>query len=247
MMNKSNAISGCFLLAVALGFAIVLWPQLGLSQETSAPDPNAIDKTESSAAVDPSATTDPAETTEPTVTAAPAETDEPSITAAPTTARQDTWAEYRIILQRNIFSRQRGPLRRRRSTRRSVVRRSPESYLLLKGIVQEDSTFIAFIEDTQSNTVLRLREGDSAARGTVKNFSLDSIEYQLEDKTISVTLGRDLEGGQGTLSMNTLLELSATSSPSTDPNAPTEEPTLSGDEAEILRKLMEQRKQQLGQ
>lgn len=248
MMNKSNAISGCFLLAVALGFAIVLWPQLGLSQQTSAPDPNAIDKTELSAAVDPSATAESVETTEPAVTAAPAETDEPSITAAPTTARQDTWAEYRIILQRNIFSRQRGPIRQRRTTRsRPVVRRNPESYLLLKGIVQEDSTFIAFIEDTQSNTVLRFREGDSVARGTVKNFSLDSIEYQLEDKTINVTLGRDLEGGQGTLSMNTLLELSATSSPSTDPNAPTEEPPLSGDEAEILRKLMEQRKQQLGQ
>jgi hypothetical protein len=167
---------------------------------------------------------------------------------ATATEAQDTWAKYQIILQRNIFSRQRGPLRQRRAEQaRPVVTRNPESYLLLKGIVQEGGTFIAFVEDTQGNSVFRLREGDSVARGTVKNFTLDSIEYQLEDKTIHVMLGRDLEGGQGTLSMSRLFELSATSSPASDPNAAAEAPTLSGDEAEILRKLMEQRKQQLGQ
>lgn len=145
------------------------------------------------------------------------------------TEAQDTWARYQVILQRNIFSRQRSPLRQRRAAQaRPVVTRNPESYLLLKGIVQEDGTFIAFVEDTQGNRVLRLREGDSVARGTVKNFTLDSIEYQLEDKTINVMLGRDLEGGQGTLSMNRLLELSATSSPISDPNAAPEVPTPFG-------------------
>ncbi len=164
------------------------------------------------------------------------------------TEAQNTWSKYQIILQRNIFSRQRGPIRQRRERARPVVTRNPEAYLVLKGIVQEDGTFIAFVENTQSNTVLRLREGDSIARGSVKNFSLDSIEYQFEDKTVSVTLGLDLEGGQGTLSMNRLLELSATTSTPSDPNAAaTEEAPPSEEEAEILKKLMEQRRQQLGQ
>jgi len=161
---------------------------------------------------------------------------------------KDAWAKYQVILQRNIFSRQRGPIRQRLAApARPVVTRNPESYLLLKGIVHEDDTFIAFVEDTQDNMVLWLREGDDIARGTVKNFTLDSIEYQLEDRTIIVAVGRDLEGGQGTISMNRLLELSATSSPSSDPNAATEEPTLSGDDAEILKQLMDQRKRQIGQ
>lgn len=172
----------------------------------------------------------------------------PAPSAVEGTEPQDTWAKYQIILQRNIFSRQRGPIRQRRAERaRPVVTRNPESYLLLKGIVQEGGVFIAFIEDTRSNGVLRFREGDNVARGLVKNFTLDSIEYQLEDQTTSVVVGRDLEGGQGTLPMDRLLELSATSSPTSDPNAATEEPTPSGDEAEILRQLMEQRRQQLGQ
>jgi len=199
-MNKSKAISTCLLLAIAFSSALILWPQSGLGQPTTA------------------------------------------------TEAQDTWAKYQIILQRNIFSRQRGPIRQRREQARPVIIRNPEAYLVLKGIVQEDGTFIAFVENTQSNTVLRLREGDSIARGSVKNFSLDSIEYQLEDKTVSVTLGLDLEGGQGTLSMNRLLELSATTSTPSDPNAAaTEEAPPSEEEAEILKKLMEQRRQQLGQ
>lgn len=203
-MNKSNTI--CSFLTIALGSVIILCPQLGLGRQTSAPDPNAVDKTEP----------------------------------------RDTWAKYQIILQRNIFSRQRGPIRQRRERSRPVVIRNPESYLVLKGLVQEGDTFIAFVENTQNNTVLRLHEGDSVARGTVKNFTLDSIEYQLEDKTIRVTLGLDLEGGQGTLPMNRLLELSATSSTPSDPNAATQEPVPSEEEAEILKKLMEQRRQQLG-
>jgi hypothetical protein len=114
-------------------------------------------------------------------------------------------------------------------------------------VVQQDGTFIAFVEDTQSNSTLRLVEGDSVAKGIVKNFTLDSIEYQLGEKTITVTVGRDLEGGVGTLPMSTLLEMSVTSSSASDPNAPVKESTPSEDEMEILRKLMEQRKQQLGQ
>jgi hypothetical protein len=219
-MKKYNILSICLLLAVTLGFAVILRPQSGLGQEATTPDPNSGDA------------------------------NEPPVMVEQPAAAQGTWAAYQIILQRNIFSRQRGPIRRSRDDRpRPVITRNPESYLLLKGIVQEGGTFIAFIENTQNNTVLRLRDGDNVARGIVKNFSLDSIEYQLEDKTISVGLGRDLEGGQGTLSMSRLMELSA-AVPSTvsDPNAPkTQTAPSSAEEEEILRKLMEQRKQQLGQ
>jgi len=217
-MNKFKTLSICLVLAVALGSVLFLRPQPGLGQEATAPDPNVDDG------------------------------NEPPVTIERPAIAQNTWASYQIILQRNIFSRQRGPIRQRRTERtRPTVTRNPESYHILKGIVQEDGTFIAFIENTQNNTVFRLREGESVARGTVKNFTLDSIEYQLEDKTISVVLGRDLEGGQGTLSLNRLMELSATSSaPVSDPNAAPEETVTSEEEAEILRKLMEQRKQQLG-
>ena len=164
---------------------------------------------------------------------------------------QDVWAQYQIILQRNMFSRQRGPIRQTQPGERpsAVVTPNPESYFLLKGIVQEGDKFIAFLEDNRSNGVLRLREGDSVARGVVKNFTLDSIEYQLDGRTISVPLGRDLEGGRGAVTINRMLELSATSTATAtgSQKGASAEPAPSGDEAEIMKKLMEQRKQQLGQ
>jgi len=163
-------------------------------------------------------------------------------------APQDAWAKYQIILQRNIFSRQRGPLRQRQQNERSgrTIAPNPESYFLLKGIVQENGTFIAFLEDTRGGGILRLRKGDSVARGVIKALSLDSVEYQLEDRTIIVTMGHDLQGGQGAVTLTQLYEWSQTSS--TTPQKGSAEPSSpSGDEADILKQLMERRKQQLGQ
>ncbi len=162
---------------------------------------------------------------------------------------QDTWAQYQVILQRNIFSRQRGPVRQTQLGERptTVVTPNPEAYFLLKGIVLEGDKFIAFLEDTRGGAVLRLREGGSVARGAVRNFSLDSIEYQLEGRATSVPLGCDLEGGQGAVTINRMLELSATSAAAGGQTGTSAQPAPSGDEAEILKKLMEQRKQQLGQ
>jgi hypothetical protein len=120
----------------------------------------------------------------------------------------------------------------------------PESYFLLRGVVQQDNQFIAFVEDKRTGTVLRLREGDTVARGMVKSLNLDGLQYQFQDKTISVTMGSDLEGGSGALTASDLASFSALAAPaasSTGSVAP------SADEAEILKRLMEQRQQQLGQ
>lgn len=163
--------------------------------------------------------------------------------------RQDPWAAYKVIVERNIFSRQRGA-RPERSDRGGVrtppPAPNPESYYLLKGIVQENGVFIAFLEDTQRGQILRVREGDSVARGKVKISNLDTIEYQFEDRTVTVAMGYDLEGGQGTITLTQMYELSQAYS--TTPKEGTTEPSgPSADEAEILKKLMERRQQQIGQ
>ena len=88
--------------------------------------------------------------------------------------KKDTWENYQIILQRNIFSRQCGPLidRSRRQRMDAPPPPNPESYYVLKGIVQENGVFIAFIENTQLGQILRVRQGDSVARGKVNTFNL---------------------------------------------------------------------------
>ena len=157
---------------------------------------------------------------------------------------QNPWAKYEIILKRNIFSRQRGPEQTR--TRRDDQPRAvpnPESYYRLKGVVQEDGTFIAFVEDTRSGSVLRLRRGDNVARGVIKSLTLDSMEYEFEGQTVAVELGRDLEGGLGAVTRTELLEWSS-SQTSSQPETSSEPAT--GDETDMLKQLMERRQQQLG-
>jgi hypothetical protein len=162
--------------------------------------------------------------------------------------KKDAWENYQIILQRNIFSRQRGP--RIDPSRRERIDAppppNPEAYHILKGIVQENGVFIAFIENTQKGQIVKVREGDSVARGIVKTFNLDTIEYHFEDRKFTVGMGYDLEGGRGTTTLNQMYELSQTYTP-TSQKATEETSSPSADEAEILKKLMERRQQQLGQ
>jgi hypothetical protein len=154
----------------------------------------------------------------------------------------EQWQKYAIITQRNMFSRTRVPPRPvddRPPPER--VMPNPESYLLLKGVAQEDDHFIAFVEDKQSGNVLRLREGDRVARGTVKSLNLDGLEYQFQDKTIAVHLGSDLEGGSGALTAGDLASFVPMAAP-----AGQETPLPAADEAEILQRLMQQRQQEMG-
>jgi hypothetical protein len=159
---------------------------------------------------------------------------------------RDPWAEYEVILERNMFSRQRGFRRRREEEpRREVVVPNPESYLKFNGAVQEDGTFIAFVEDTRSGTVLRLRAGDPVARGVIKTLTLDSLVYELGDKTTTVQLGFDLEGGRGAVTMTELMEYSGTAAASSTGQA-AESAAPTGEAADVLQQLLQRRQQELG-
>ena len=165
-------------------------------------------------------------------------------------AKPNSWASFDIILKRNIFSRQRRPARREEQVERAAPPApNVESYYVLRGVVQENDDFIAFIEDTQTGTVLRLRRGDPVARGTIKALTLDGLEYQMEDKAVRVELGLDLEGGHGSSTSSQMMDFTAIPAPSTT-GQPAQTPAAtppSGAEADILKRLMEQRRQQLGQ
>ena len=163
--------------------------------------------------------------------------------------QEDAWAKYEIILQRNIFSRNRQAFRPQESREepQQVAMPNPESYYVLKGIVQEDSEFIAFVEDKRGGGILRLRQGDEIARGVIKALNLDTLEYEMGDQVTTVRLGSDLEGGYGAVTSADVMEWSQTPATTTAPAQSGQQPPPSGDEAEILRRLMEQRKQQLGQ
>jgi hypothetical protein len=164
-----------------------------------------------------------------------------------TTEQQDRWAAYDIIRQRNIFSRNRVAYRPPDEAAPKPVAPDPETYFVLRGVVQENNQFIAFIEDTQGGRFLRLRQNDSVARGVLKSLSLDSVEYQFGDKTITINIGSDLEGGRGAVATGEPSDYPQNSSSAAQPAETGQQSTPSGNEGDILKRLMEQRRQQLGQ
>lgn len=219
MKNNCSKPAPVLSLTLAItGLILVLWPTSGQCQRSSQPENSSV------AATDPNAPAPP----------------------------RNSWASFDIILKRNIFSRQRHAAlpAREREERAAPPAPNPEAYYILRGVVQENDNFIAFIEDTQTGTVLKLGRGDPVARGTIKTLTLDGLEYQMEDKTTVVRLGLDLEGGYGAVtSRQTMdMDLAALPAPSTT-GQPAQTPATapSGDEADILKRMMEQRRQQLGQ
>jgi hypothetical protein len=162
---------------------------------------------------------------------------------------QDGWAQFSIILQRNIFDRTRQPPRPPESAReREVIVRNPESYFVLEGIVQENNEFIAFVENTQTGEILELRRNDRVARGVVASLSLDTIEYQFEDKTTKIRMGCNLEGEFSSVATSYgSFDWSSTSAPTAQPAGAGQSSTPPGDEADMVKFLMEQRRRQMGQ
>ncbi|MHC4331564.1 MAG: hypothetical protein ACYSWW_25960 [Planctomycetota bacterium] len=163
--------------------------------------------------------------------------------------QEDSWAAYRIIVERNMFSRQRGPRMDQSGRQRmSAPAPTPESYYVLKGIVQEDGVFIGFLEDNQRGRILRVHKGDKVARGVITELTLDSVQYQFGDRTVKVAMGFDLEGGQGRITFDQMYELSqAYTATASEEEGESESSAPSADEAAILKQLMERRRQQIGQ
>lgn len=168
----------------------------------------------------------------------------------------DFSSRYRIITDRNIFSRQRGQRNVNTQTSaeqstRKVTPPTAESYFVLKGLAKVDDVYVAFFEDTRGSELIRVTAGGSLARGKITKLNLDSVVYQRGEDSASILVGQTLEGKLGPvlLTYDDLVSLPATVSvaagaPKTiDANAP----PSSGDDSDVLKKLMERRKQELGE
>jgi len=167
----------------------------------------------------------------------------------------DFSSRYRIISDRNIFSRQRGQrsVGPRTSGEQSTrqVAPSPESYWALKGLAKVNDVYVAFFEDTRSGELIRVTTGGSLARGRITKLNLDSVVYQRGKDSASILVGQTLEGKlapvaltyDNYVSLPTTASAAAPAPKTQDANAP----ASSGDDSDILKKLMERRKQELGE
>lgn len=99
--------------------------------------------------------------------------------------------EYGALLENNIFLRDRG--RRPSATTRPVAQPlTREQTLILTGIILEDGRFRAYFEDTRSDSIVRVAEGDPIANGQIGQILLDAVAYEMPEGVRWIDIGHDL-------------------------------------------------------
>lgn len=99
-------------------------------------------------------------------------------------------SDFYVMTERSIFSRTR-PVRRGEETQAPRTQAS----MVFNGVVDVDGVPVAFVEDTTQGRVVRVKEGEAVFKGKVTRISLDSLDYEVDGKKVTVAVGQSLEGG----------------------------------------------------
>lgn len=161
-------------------------------------------------------------------------------------SRRESFSErYGVISERNIFLRDRS----RRSFGRGEPSSRPASFsaprqaeqmYVLTGVVLEEGEFRAYFENIDNGSVLRVRVGDSIARGVVSQIGIDAVEYEHGGQFIWVDVGHNLIGAQAfpVSSGSSFADAGSTTQPSSPMPNPND-PNLSIEEKMKLRRMQE--------
>jgi len=114
--------------------------------------------------------------------------------------------QYRVLLSRSVFAANGKP---DIEANASAAVPTPESLLALKGVVQDDQQFTAFVEDMPQKRVMQLKVGDAVARGRIVAITLHELQYESSGRRTRVAIGQALSGAFG-----------PTTAPSVDATAP---------------------------
>src|SRR6185312_8771318 len=96
--------------------------------------------------------------------------------------------KFAVLLTRSVFA------RNGKSAAAVAGPPIPEAGMALRGIVFDDTSFVAFIEDTMSHRTLQLRPGDSLCTGCVRQITPEGLSYECSGKTTHVGIGQNLLG-----------------------------------------------------
>lgn len=151
--------------------------------------------------------------------------------------------DYRLVLDRNIFSRTRVIYREPTSTQPSApISYQSQPALAFTGVTEDGGTVTAFIEDRRSGRTTLYHVGDGIGDGQkITSINLDSIEYTTKDgRAVRVELGNALESGPS----YAVSSGSPVTNPSTGTVTTPGTTGGSGDSNDILEKLRQRRLQE---
>ena len=164
--------------------------------------------------------------------------------SAPSTRPKRSLDDYRLIVDRNIFSRDR--------TRRSLAARSiagppatrpaSQRHLVLTGAALQGEAPMAFFEDSLDGQTLWVQVGMPIGHGVVADISLDGVTYRNGKGERTIAIGEDMEGIAVTLQASTTQGASA---PADAPASADTAPAPAGSENDVLQRMRLRRLQEL--
>ncbi len=160
------------------------------------------------------------------------------------------WERYQVIMERNIFLRDRSrpapttPI----SVSPPIRTERPERSLVLVGIVRDNHLHVAFLEDIRTGAVNRYRTGEQAAGGTIAAITLEHLDFDNGETITGISIGHNLAGeavGGGHTRAPTQLGDGGHGTAHSAPSA--RRPTaISEDQREIIERMRQRRLEQLG-
>lgn len=113
-----------------------------------------------------------------------------------------SWERYRILTQRNMFSKERGRPReesrrdRSREVEKAAAPQAPkeESFTVLIGVVQKDGVPAAILENRSSGKIQTVVKGAAIGSGAIKAISLDSLDFESEGVLHVIKIGQTFTG-----------------------------------------------------
>lgn len=152
---------------------------------------------------------------------------------------------YRIISLQNIFSRLRTPARPRSSRNdekpAEEVKPVVIALYLLRGIAEQGSRKIAFVEDAVSGQTLRAEVGSEVLSGTIRQIFIDRVVFEENGQVRDIKIG-DTFGKRETGEVR-----SGPTAPAAVPAAPAAPTAPAGSQSQedLLRQMMERRNREL--
>jgi len=156
-------------------------------------------------------------------------------------------SDFRILTEKNIFSRTREPKRESQGSRPGP-RPTPRvilSMFILRGIAIKGEEKTAFIEEEVAGQFTRATVGTSVAEGVIKDIKPDRVIFEQNGQEREVLIGGELNQIRSDSSTETGTETETEVQPETVEPAKTDTST-GADKDEILRIMLERRKQQIG-
>lgn len=159
-------------------------------------------------------------------------------------APENSYEQYTVIAERNIFSKDRRPPREERSPEQARKIQVLSIYVL-RGIAGPPGDRIAFIEEQISGQTQRASIGTDLLDGQITDIKYDRVAYAKNEQTRYIRVG----GEFGKTETTVVAEASEEQSQEqvAPQAAPADSNAAEGDESDILKRLMERRKNEMGQ